>query len=41
MRGAGAGPSGDAAEMTPQSIFFNGNEAFITWTDADSIYGAK
>jgi hypothetical protein len=41
MHGAGAKPSGDATEMTPQLIFFNGNEMFITWTDADSIYGAK
>jgi len=31
----------DAAETTLQLIFFDGEEAFITWTDADSIYGAK
>ena len=31
----------DAAETTLQLIFFDGEEAFISWTDADSIYGAK
>lgn len=31
----------DAAETTLQLIFFDGEEAFINWTDADSIYGAK
>jgi hypothetical protein len=31
----------DAAETTLQLIFFDGEEAFISWTDSDSIYGAK
>jgi hypothetical protein len=31
----------DAAETTLQLIFFDGEEAFINWTDSDSIYGAK
>jgi glutaminyl-peptide cyclotransferase len=31
----------DAAETTLQLIFFDGEEAFMSWTDADSIYGAK
>ncbi|KAI0269018.1 peptidase family M28-domain-containing protein [Russula aff. rugulosa BPL654] len=29
------------AETTLQLIFFDGEEAFISWTAADSIYGAK
>lgn len=31
----------DAAETTLQLIFFDGEEAFISWTNTDSIYGAK
>jgi hypothetical protein len=31
----------DAAETTLQLIFFDGEEAFVAWTDTDSIYGAK
>ncbi|KAI0253584.1 hypothetical protein BJV78DRAFT_1122938 [Lactifluus subvellereus] len=31
----------DAAETTLQLIFFDGEEAFVYWTDADSIYGAR
>ena len=31
----------DAAETTMQLIFFDGEEAFISWTDTDSIYGAR
>jgi glutaminyl-peptide cyclotransferase len=31
----------DAAETTLQLIFFDGEEAFVSWTDTDSIYGAK
>ncbi len=27
--------------MTLQFIFFDGEEAFKTWTDTDSIYGAR
>lgn len=29
------------AETTLQLIFFDGEEAFITWTAQDSIYGAR
>ena len=28
-------------ELTLQLIFFDGEEAFKTWTSADSIYGAR
>jgi len=31
----------EAAETTLQLIFFDGEEAFRTWTDTDSIYGAR
>jgi hypothetical protein len=31
----------DAAETTLQLIFFDGEEAFVFWTDTDSIYGAR
>jgi hypothetical protein len=29
------------AETTLQLIFFDGEEAFVTWTAKDSIYGAR
>ena len=31
----------DVADMTLQLLFFDGEEAFIAWTDTDSIYGAR
>lgn len=31
----------DVAETTLQLVFFDGEEAFKDWTDADSIYGAR
>ena len=31
----------DVADMTLQLIFFDGEEAFVEWTDTDSIYGAR
>ncbi|KAH9955265.1 hypothetical protein BC827DRAFT_1379132 [Russula dissimulans] len=31
----------DAAETTLQLIFFDGEEAFVSWTATDSIYGAR
>ena len=31
----------EAAETTLQLIFFDGEEAFVQWTDTDSIYGAR
>lgn len=30
-----------AAETTLQLIFFDGEEAFVSWTSTDSIYGAR
>lgn len=31
----------DVADTTLQLIFFDGEEAFVQWTDTDSIYGAR
>lgn len=31
----------DVAETTLQLVFFDGEEAFLEWTDTDSIYGAR
>ncbi|KAF9014022.1 hypothetical protein BDQ17DRAFT_1270151 [Cyathus striatus] len=31
----------DIADTTLQLVFFDGEEAFVQWTDADSIYGAR
>ncbi|KAH9989049.1 hypothetical protein BJV74DRAFT_773237 [Russula compacta] len=31
----------DAAETTLQLIFFDGEEAFVDWTETDSVYGAR
>jgi glutaminyl-peptide cyclotransferase len=31
----------DVLETTLQLIFFDGEEAFVAWTDTDSIYGAR
>lgn len=31
----------DAGETTLQIVFFDGEEAFKTWTDSDSTYGAR
>lgn len=31
----------DIADTTLQLIFFDGEEAFVDWTDTDSIYGAR
>lgn len=31
----------EAAETTLQLIFFDGEEAFRSWSDTDSIYGAR
>jgi hypothetical protein len=28
-------------ELTLQFIFFDGEEAFVKWSDTDSIYGAR
>ncbi len=31
----------DVADITLQLVFFDGEEAFVAWTDTDSIYGAR
>ncbi|KAF8891247.1 hypothetical protein BD779DRAFT_1437722 [Infundibulicybe gibba] len=31
----------DVADTTLQLVFFDGEEAFVEWTDTDSIYGAR
>jgi hypothetical protein len=31
----------DVAETTLQLVFFDGEEAFKSWTTTDSIYGAR
>ena len=31
----------DVLDTTLQLIFFDGEEAFVAWTDTDSIYGAR
>jgi len=31
----------DVADITLQLVFFDGEEAFVDWTDTDSIYGAR
>ncbi|KIK58307.1 hypothetical protein GYMLUDRAFT_202786 [Collybiopsis luxurians FD-317 M1] len=31
----------DVADTTLQLVFFDGEEAFVSWTDTDSIYGAR
>lgn len=31
----------DIDDMTLQLVFFDGEEAFHSWTDTDSIYGAR
>ena len=30
-----------ARDITPQIVFFDGEEAYQTWTSTDSIYGAR
>uniref|UniRef100_A0A646QGF7 Glutaminyl-peptide cyclotransferase n=1 Tax=Hemiscolopendra marginata TaxID=943146 RepID=A0A646QGF7_9MYRI len=34
-------PPDDASDITLQFIFFDGEEAFVRWTDTDSLYGAR
>lgn len=31
----------DVSETTLQLVFFDGEEAFVEWTDTDSVYGAR
>lgn len=31
----------DIADTTLQLVFFDGEEAFVSWTATDSIYGAR
>jgi glutaminyl-peptide cyclotransferase len=37
----GFGEHEDIADTTVQLVFFDGEEAFKDWTDADSVYGAR
>ncbi|KAF8844821.1 hypothetical protein BDN67DRAFT_920818 [Paxillus ammoniavirescens] len=37
----GFGDDEDIADTTVQLVFFDGEEAFKDWTDADSVYGAR
>lgn len=38
---SGSDDDDDISETTLQLIFFDGEEAFITWTNTDSLYGAR
>lgn len=38
---AGIEDDEDVADITLQLVFFDGEEAFISWTDKDSIYGSR
>ncbi|KDR73552.1 hypothetical protein GALMADRAFT_71864 [Galerina marginata CBS 339.88] len=38
---AGSEDDDDVADTTLQLVFFDGEEAFVEWTDKDSIYGAR
>jgi glutaminyl-peptide cyclotransferase len=38
---AGEEEDEDIADTTLQLVFFDGEEAFVAWTDTDSIYGAR
>lgn len=31
----------DVTDTTLQLVFFDGEEAFVQWTDTDSIYGSR
>lgn len=35
------GPGGEAEDITLQFVFFDGEEAFETWTATDSLYGSR
>ena len=39
--GAGIEGDEDVADTTLQLVFFDGEEAFRTWTDTDSVYGSR
>jgi glutaminyl-peptide cyclotransferase len=38
---AGIANDEDVADMTLQLVFFDGEEAFVSWTDKDSVYGSR
>jgi glutaminyl-peptide cyclotransferase len=38
---AGIEDDEDVADMTLQLVFFDGEEAFVSWTATDSVYGAR
>jgi len=35
------GPEGSTPELTLQLVFFDGEEAFISWSSSDSLYGSR
>lgn len=37
----GSGDDEEIGDATLQLVFFDGEEAFVDWTDTDSIYGAR
>lgn len=41
MEADGAGGSGLEEEKGVQLLFLDGEEAFVSWTDTDSLYGAR
>ena len=38
---AGLEDDEDVADVTLQLVFFDGEEAFVSWTDTDSTYGSR
>jgi glutaminyl-peptide cyclotransferase len=38
---AGVEDDDDIADITLQLVFFDGEEAYISWTDKDSTYGSR
>lgn len=38
---AGIEEDEDVADITLQLVFFDGEEAFVSWTDEDSVYGSR
>ena len=38
---AGIEDDEDVADITLQLVFFDGEEAFVSWTHNDSIYGSR
>ena len=38
---AGIEDDDDVADITLQLVFFDGEEAFVSWTQDDSVYGSR